>query len=43
MKLPILLFDADCSFCVRFTQGIKLIDKEKIINYEINNLYKITN
>ena len=32
MKLPILLFDADCSFCVRFTQGIKLIDKEKIIN-----------
>ena len=26
-----LLFDSECSLCVRFTQGIKLIDKDQII------------
>jgi predicted DCC family thiol-disulfide oxidoreductase YuxK len=32
IKLPVLLFDAECTFCVRFTQGLKLVDKEKKIN-----------
>jgi predicted DCC family thiol-disulfide oxidoreductase YuxK len=33
IKLPVLLFDAECTFCVRFTQGLKLVDKEKKINF----------
>jgi predicted DCC family thiol-disulfide oxidoreductase YuxK len=33
IKLPVLLFDAECTFCVRFTQGLKLVDKERRINY----------
>lgn len=37
-KLPVLLFDAECSLCVRFTQGLKLIDKNNHINMvEIQN------
>jgi predicted DCC family thiol-disulfide oxidoreductase YuxK len=45
MKLPILLFDPDCPLCVRFTQALKLIDKNNKITMmslytdEIYNLY----
>jgi predicted DCC family thiol-disulfide oxidoreductase YuxK len=31
-KLPILLFDSDCTFCVRFTQALKLVDGKSLIN-----------
>lgn len=33
MKLPILLFDSECSLCVRFTQALKLVDKDEKINF----------
>jgi len=32
LRLPVLLFDDECSFCVRFTQGLKLVDKDMKIN-----------
>ena len=32
IRLPVLLFDDECSFCVRFTQGLKLVDKDMRIN-----------
>lgn len=32
-RLPVLLFDEECSLCVRFTQALKLVDNEKLINF----------
>ncbi len=31
-KLPVLLFDSECTFCVRFTQALKLVDGDGVIN-----------
>jgi len=33
MKLPILLFDAECPLCVRFTQALRLVDKKEHISF----------
>lgn len=33
MKLPILVFDSECPLCVRFTQALKLVDKNHKIHY----------
>lgn len=33
MKLPLLVFDSECPLCVRFTQALKLVDKDNDINY----------
>jgi predicted DCC family thiol-disulfide oxidoreductase YuxK len=32
-KLPVLLFDSECTFCVRFTQALKLVDGKGVINF----------
>ena len=32
IRKPVLLFDSECALCVRFTQGLKFLDKKKIIN-----------
>jgi predicted DCC family thiol-disulfide oxidoreductase YuxK len=32
IKLPVLLFDSDCTFCVRFTQALRLVDGKELIN-----------
>lgn len=31
IKLPVLLFDSECPLCVRFTQALRLVDKEEKI------------
>ena len=28
-----LLFDSECTLCVRFTQALKLVDKDKTIDF----------
>lgn len=33
-KLPLLVFDSDCTLCVRFTQALKLIDTKSLIHFE---------
>lgn len=33
MKLPILLFDSECALCVRFTQALRLVDKDEKISF----------
>lgn len=33
MKLPVLIFDSECPLCVRFSQGLKLLDKSNKYNY----------
>lgn len=33
MKLPILLFDSECPLCVRFTQALRLVDKNEHISF----------
>lgn len=33
MKLPILLFDSECPLCVRFTQALRLVDKDDKIHF----------
>ncbi len=44
MKLPILLFDSECALCVRFTQALRLVDKDKKVNFVSiydENIYEI--
>lgn len=31
LEKPILLFDSECNFCVRFSQALKLVDSERKI------------
>lgn len=33
MNLPLLIFDSECPLCVRFSQGLKLLDKEGKFNF----------
>lgn len=33
MNLPLLVFDSECPLCVRFSQGLKLLDKEGKFHY----------
>lgn len=42
-KLPLIVFDSECSLCVRFTQALKLLDIKNTLNFESlynENLYK---
>lgn len=33
MDLPLIIFDEECPLCVRFTQALRLVDKNKTIHY----------
>ena len=42
-KLPLIVFDSECSLCVRFTQALKVLDIKNTLNFESlynENLYK---
>lgn len=33
-KLPLIIFDSECTLCVRFTQALKALDQNNEIHYE---------
>lgn len=42
-KFPILLYDSECTLCVRFNQSLSFFDKEGVINsipLQEDNVYK---
>lgn len=33
-KLPLIIFDSECTLCVRFTQALKALDQKNEISFE---------